>query len=536
MKTFTEDHEKLLVSYLRTTSKMCHGLTTTQTRNLAYQFAVANKIDIPEEWNKNNKAGIHWLHGFMSRHKELSLRQPESTSLSRTSSFNETNTTTFFSNLEKLYQKHNFAPNMIWNLDETGCMTVTKPPKVIAVRGTKQVGQIASAERGTLTTVLFFISASGGTIPPVFIFPRVYFKDNMLKGAPVGAKGMPNPSGWMTEEIFVESLKHFSNRVQPTADKKALIIMDNHATHVNLQVVVFARKIHIIILTLPPHCSHRMQPLDVAVYGPFKSRYKQAMNNWLTSKPGKTVTIYEVAEFVNPAFSESFTISNICKSFKKTGIYPFNTNIFTDEDYLPSSITERPDPTSIINREIPAISQSKGNLPENDNILDQPSTSADPNRPSTSGIGTVKRTKEGREELGIVSPEMLRPYPSAPLRKQCRTRGRKKGKCSIITETPPRDLKENFNQIEQELDPSNVEEKKDSEEDNSRCVACGGEYRLSREEFIQCRLCNQWSHKSCGIIGNLNFFCKKCFRILFSFILPVFMFLYHCPLHGNNCP
>lgn len=154
-KTLTKDQEELLVSYLRTTSKMCHGLTTTQTRELAYQFAVANKIIIPPEWNKNNKAGIHWLHGFLGRHKELSLRQPESTSLSRTSSFNKTNTTTFFLNLEKLFKKHNFAPNMIWNLDETGCMTVTKPPKVIAVRGTKQVGQIASAERGTLITALF---------------------------------------------------------------------------------------------------------------------------------------------------------------------------------------------------------------------------------------------------------------------------------------------------------------------------------------------------------------------------------------------
>ncbi|KAG5873232.1 hypothetical protein JTB14_033219 [Gonioctena quinquepunctata] len=241
-----------------------------------------------------------------------------------------------------------------------------------------------------------------------------------------------------------------------------------------------------------------MQPPDVAVYGPFKSRYKQAMNNWLTCNPGKTVTIYEVAEFVNPA-------------------------------------------------------------------LNQPSTSADPNRPSTSGIGTVKRNvrKEGREELGIVSPEMLRPYPTAPLRKQSRTRGRKKGKCSIITDTPekdelmkskeerhnksrkkgakakivttakekhcssdsdtdgnislhdesppPRNLKEYLSQIEQELDPSNVEEKKYSEEDNSTCVTCSGEYRLSKEEFIQCRWCNQWAHESCGIIGNLNFFCKKCF-------------------------
>lgn len=166
------------------------------------------------------------------------------------------------------------------------------------------------------------------------------------------------------------------------------------------------------------------------------------MNNWLTCNPGKTVTIYEVAEFVNPAFSESFTISNICKSFEKTGIYPFNSNIFTDDDFLPSRITDRPDPTSIIDQETVTISQSKGNLPQDDKISDQPSTSHDlNNHPSTSGIGTVKRnvTKEGREELGIVSPEMLRPYPKAPLRKQSGTRGRKKGKCSIITDTPEKD-------------------------------------------------------------------------------------------------
>lgn len=172
----------------------------------------------------------------------------------------------------------------------------------------------------------------------------------------------------------------------------------------------------------------------------FLVRYKQAMNNWLTSNPGKTVTIYEIAEFVNPAFSESFTISNICKSFEKTGIYPFNSNIFTDDDFLPSSITDKPDPTSIINQDTPlVVSQSKGDLPQNDNILDQPSTSADPNRPSTNGIVKRNTTEEGRKELGIVSPEMLRPYPTAPLRKKTRTGGRKKGKCSIITDTPEKE-------------------------------------------------------------------------------------------------
>lgn len=82
--------------------------------------------------------------------------------------------------------------------------------------------------------------------------------------------------------------------------------MDNHKTNINIPVVDFAGKSNIIILTLPSHCSHRMQLLDVTVYGPFKARYKVEMSNWLVSNLGKTVILYEVAEFVNAAYSDSF--------------------------------------------------------------------------------------------------------------------------------------------------------------------------------------------------------------------------------------
>lgn len=86
------------------------------------------------------------------------------------------------------------------------------------------------------------------------------------------------------------------------------------------------------------------------------------------------------------------------------------------------------------------------------------------------------------------------------------------GHISLHDESPPlRNLKEYLSQLEQEYDSSNGEEKKDSEEDNSTCVACGKEYRLSNEEFVQCRLCAKWAHESCGIVGHLNFFCQKCF-------------------------
>ncbi|GBP61958.1 hypothetical protein EVAR_45015_1 [Eumeta japonica] len=58
---------------------------------------------------------------------------------------------------------------MIWNIDETSCMTATKTPKIIAARGAKQVGQIISTERSELVSAIFFINAAGKDIGDITI-------------------------------------------------------------------------------------------------------------------------------------------------------------------------------------------------------------------------------------------------------------------------------------------------------------------------------------------------------------------------------
>lgn len=274
--------------------------------------------------------------GFRERHHELSLRTPESTSMARAKAFTKENVKSFFDLYQSVMDKYHFTPNRIFNLDETGVTTVQKPGKILASRGKKQIGVITSAERGSLVTMCNVISAAGQALPPVYIFPRVHFKDHMLKGAPMGSLGLAAQSGWMSTELFPEALEHFMKHMSVSRENRALLLMDNHSSHISIQVKEMARERGLSIVTFPPHCSHRLQPLDVSVYGPFKRFYNQAATNWMTSNVGRVITIYEIGELTAYGFNKAMSIDNITSGFRATGLHPYDPEIFTEDSYIPS--------------------------------------------------------------------------------------------------------------------------------------------------------------------------------------------------------
>ena len=72
------------------------------------------------------------------------------------------------------------------------------------------------------------------------------------------------------------------------------------------------------------------------------------MDEWMRSHPGCIVTIYDVPSLVAKAQLHSLTIWNIQNCFRVSGIYPYNRNVFTDEDFAPAEVTNCPD-TGIVN-------------------------------------------------------------------------------------------------------------------------------------------------------------------------------------------
>ncbi|KAK9754898.1 hypothetical protein QE152_g798 [Popillia japonica] len=199
------------------------------------------------------------------------------------------------------------------------------------------------------------------------------------------------------------------------------------------------------MISLPPHTTHRMQPLDVAFCGPLKTYYGQAVNN-----PGKVIT--------------------------DRSIEPYNPDIFSNLDYAPACVSERPfsvgrtetedadwnssDDEPLINLQIPPTNTEittdrdcpTNATPEITTDRDCP-TNATPG-PSCVGNDTTDRdcptnatpgpSCVGNDTMRFRSPWQIRALPKYD-RPPSNTR--KKQKCNILTSTP---VKEQLEQKEKE--------------------------------------------------------------------------------------
>ncbi|XP_030747152.1 uncharacterized protein LOC115875789 [Sitophilus oryzae] len=238
--------------------------------------------------------------------------------------------------------RHQFTPNNIYNVDETGCTTVQKPGKVISKKGIKEVGGIVSQERGSLVTMCIAINALGQSIPPMFIFPLKRYHEHFVRDGSQGSIGGGNKSGWMQEENFLQFIKHFAKYAKPSEENRVLLILDNHTSHLFIPVIDFCKSNFITLLSFPPHTSHKLQPLDRGVFGPFKRFFNNECDQWVRSNPGKRMTIYNIPALAKDAYLLAMTPKNITAGFQCTGIWPFNRYVFSDAEFDPSSVTDRP--------------------------------------------------------------------------------------------------------------------------------------------------------------------------------------------------
>jgi hypothetical protein len=345
---YTTIKESLLSNYIIKRSQLNYGMTFMEIREFAYKYAVKLGKRIPTSWTSGEVASEDCLSGFMFRNKSLSLRKPESTSLVRNLNFNPENVNEFHNNLENIVEKHNFVASQIYNIDECGVQTVMDSPNVVAEKGAKQVGQMTSGEKGPTVTFVGIINAAGKALPPCYVFPRVRPNEAFVRGAPNGSIALLHPSGYMTGSNFLVVMQHIQKHTGCSIENPILLLLDNHESHCNFDVIIFCRENGIHLLTFPPHTTHKLQPLDVAIYGPMKTYIKQEINRVMKRRYGSGITIYDVGQITKLPFEKAFTEKNIKSAFMATGIWPQNRGKFTTPDFVAATVFDRPEPDSIV--------------------------------------------------------------------------------------------------------------------------------------------------------------------------------------------
>ena len=93
-------------------------------------------------------------------------------------------------------------------------------------------------------------------VPPMLIFKRKRFKNELKDGAPPLTIFGCSDSGWLTTDSFALWIRHFISYLclklltENPEQKKILLILDGHSTHTkNLEALVLAQDHGIVMLS-----------------------------------------------------------------------------------------------------------------------------------------------------------------------------------------------------------------------------------------------------------------------------------------------
>lgn len=108
-----------------------------------------------------------------------------------------------------------------------------------------------------------------------------------------------------------------------------VLIGDNLSSHINLDVLRQCEENEIKFIALPPNTTHLLQALDVAVFRPLKSHWREILSSWKMTASGSRCSSIPKDEFPGllkklMAAMEPNIEKNLKSGFRKTGIFPLN--------------------------------------------------------------------------------------------------------------------------------------------------------------------------------------------------------------------
>lgn len=231
------------------------------------------------------------------------------------------------------------------------------------------------------------VNAAGNKMSPLFIVKgktsRSLHGFNTL-AAPQGTRWHYQANGWMNDEIGERWFEDVF-LMECGKERPQLLILDGHSSHESLSIIELAIQNNIHILSLPPHTTHALQPLDRCVFGPLNNAYNTACSDFLNQNPLNAINKWSFPGVLAAAWKTALTKVNIQAGFKSCGIYPFNPSAVAPELLKPSIPSNTPLPLQTPADEVTACTPDIAIVPRSCN-LESPSHSSVSNPSACSSL------------------------------------------------------------------------------------------------------------------------------------------------------
>jgi hypothetical protein len=270
---------------------------------------VCSLLELDGKKFEHVKRSHDWWKGFGKRHPYLSSRISGTLEQKRAANANEWYISEFFRLLAIAYDT--VKPKSFINCDESGfnCWDSSSTGKNIGLKGAKDVYAPSSNNREHLTvvaTIGIFLSMSLPIVLPLFyIFKGTNVKlDVMDELKDTGSRVAFTKKGWTSAKLFSDYVDWLV-ALLPQDVRPTLLFVDGHESHFEVATLERAMEHGIYVICFPSHTTHVLQPLDVLVFGSFKTAFGNLLADWLYKHANCEPTRPQIAALIEAAWQKT---------------------------------------------------------------------------------------------------------------------------------------------------------------------------------------------------------------------------------------
>lgn len=298
-------------------------LALKQIRQFALEILIRKD---PQPYGSLPPLSDRWHRKLLTRHPEIKRVSARGLDRVRASAAHIETISEYFELYHSLQQKYNISPQDTYNMDEKGfCMGAIQRPNVV-IPVTERDAFLRQDGNREWVSVLETISASGESLPSYIIFKATYQQSSWHRQLDSQySKIATSPKGWTDNYLGLLWLReHFEiETAKRQVGEYRLLLLDGHESHCTLRFIEFCVKKKIILLILPPHTTHLLQPLDVVIFSPLARYYSSEVEDHMREKhywleKEDFITYYQNAR------KKALRESNIHSAWRATGLMPYN--------------------------------------------------------------------------------------------------------------------------------------------------------------------------------------------------------------------